>query len=1260
MSGLQDRKRWEPAEREAVIFARWLASGMFHPAPEGTADENFSIAVPPPNVTGALHMGHALNGSVQDALIRYHRMRGRRVKWTMGTDHAGIATQTQVERLLRSQGSSREALGRAAFIERVWRWREEYGGVIFKQFQRLGASLDYEEERFTLDPGYVRAVMKVFVDLHAKGLIYRDNRMVNWDPGSHSAISDLEVEDREVSDTLYHVDYPLASGHGSVTVATVRPETMLADTAIAVHPDDERYTRLVGETAILPIVGRRLPIIADPYVKPEFGTGALKITPGHDPNDFEIGRAHGLEVITVIGEDGRMTEDAGAAFAGLPVLDARARVVDALRAEGSVARTEPYTHAVPFSHRSGERIEPLISLQWFMAMEDLAAPAIAAVEEGRLRVHPDSQRRRYLDWLGAIRPWCISRQLWWGHQIPVWYRGEETYVGEEPPAGEGWERDPDVLDTWFSSALWPFATLGWPDETPELRAFYPTDVLSTGRDILFLWVARMVMLGLEFTGELPFTDVYNHSTILAADGRRMSKSLGTGIDPLDLIDRHGADGTRFGLLAMSSTQDVRFSEEKIAQGAQLANKLFNASRLVLLRLPEPQATVTRPQRRGDAALDAPRRGRRGPLDPVAPAAREGRDGAGDRGVRVPPRRARPVRLRLRRAVRLVPGARQAAPVRGRRRRRRALRARRAGRDARARPSGDPVRDRGDLVLRAGRGRPADGGPLPARRPGARRRGGRGRARPRDRGGAGAARVARPRRRRARCRPAGAAGGRRVRADGRARRPAGAAGLVAGRRRSGGDRGRARRQRGRAPVRRRRPRRGGAPRRRAPRVAGGRDRARGAQAGQRRLHHQGARGGGGRRARQAPAPARGARGAVTWTAAQAEEHLLGLELFGMRFGLERMRRVLTALGSPQERFAAIHVVGTNGKSSTVRMTAALLEAHGVRTGAFLSPHLTSFAERIRIGDSDLEPAAFGAAVQRAAAAAAKVDRGLPEGERVTQFELICGAAFDELARRDVEVAVVEAGLGGRHDATATLHAPVVVLTNVGLEHTRWLGPTVTDIAREKLAVVGAEATLVLGAVDAEVEALAVATGARIVGPDPPPARCPGFQRANFAAALRGGPRAARRPRPRAGGGRRRAHHRAREAAGRGRAPAAHPRRRAQPQRRRGAGRRAARAAVRRRGLDPRRQGRRSDAARPARALRHVRLHGRANPRALPPATLASLAEQLGATAEIVPAPRAAVARAEALAGPDGAVVATGSIYLVADLLSPPGARRASAL
>jgi valyl-tRNA synthetase len=591
---LKDRKRFEPSEIEPRIVARWLESGLFHPEPEGSPDENFSIAIPPPNVTGALHMGHALNGSVQDTLIRYNRQHGHRAKWILGTDHAGIATQTQVEKRLVGEGSSREAIGREAFIEKTWEWRAEFGGTIIEQFKRLGASLDYEQERFTLDEGYAKAVLKVFVDLYDKGWIYRDNYMVNWDPGSGSAISDLEVEEREAHDTLFHIAYPLTDGSGEVVVATVRPETMLADVAVAVHPDDERYKDLVGKTVTLPLVGRELPIIADEYVKTDFGTGCLKITPGHDPNDFEIGRRHGLPELSAIGEDGRMT-DLVSQFAGLPVAEAQAAVVVALDEIGAIRTKEPYTHTVPFSHRSGQRIEPLISLQWFMKMDELAAPAIAAVKDGRLRIHPESQSRRYIDWLENIRPWCISRQLWWGHQIPVWYRDGKTYVGEAAPEGDGWERDPDVLDTWFSSALWPFATLGWPEETPELAAFYPTDVLSTARDILFLWVARMVMMGIEFTGEIPFSDVYCHSVIQAPDGRRMSKSLGTGIDPVDLIDAHGADGVRFGLLAMSSTQDVRFSEEKVAQGQALANKLFNATRFVVTNVAEGTTPAASPQ-----------------------------------------------------------------------------------------------------------------------------------------------------------------------------------------------------------------------------------------------------------------------------------------------------------------------------------------------------------------------------------------------------------------------------------------------------------------------------------------------------------------------------------------------------------------------------------------------------------------------------------------------------------------------------------------
>jgi valyl-tRNA synthetase len=606
MADLEEKTRYEPGEVEPRIVSEWLDSGLFHPDPLGTPKENYSMAIPPPNVTGVLHMGHALNNSVQDVLARYARASGRRTKWILGTDHAGIATQTQVEKALTQEGTSKQELGRQAFVAKVWEWRERYGGQIVEQLERLGASCDYDAERFTLDAGYAEAVQKVFVALYEKGFIYRDRYMVNWDPGSRSAISDLEVEDREVTDTLYYIDYPLASGTGAITVATVRPETMLADVAIAVHPEDDRYRRLIGETAILPIVGRRLKIIADDYVKPEFGTGALKITPGHDPNDFEIGRRHGLPHPSVIGEDGRITGEAPERFAGLTTAEAQRAVTAELRELGLVARTEEYVHTVPFSHRSGERIEPLISLQWFMRMDELAKPAVEAVTSGAVKFHPERWGRVYLDWMENIRPWCISRQLWWGHQIPVWYRGGETYVGMTDPDGEGWSRDPDVLDTWFSSALWPFATLGWPDQTPELEAFYPTDALVTSRDIIFLWVARMVMMGLEFAGEAPFSDVYVHSIIQAPDGRRMSKSLGTGIDPLDLINgglrppvfakspggdsaagsfpAYGADAVRWGLLAMSSGQDVRFSEEKVAQGQQLTNKLWNASRLILLRV----------------------------------------------------------------------------------------------------------------------------------------------------------------------------------------------------------------------------------------------------------------------------------------------------------------------------------------------------------------------------------------------------------------------------------------------------------------------------------------------------------------------------------------------------------------------------------------------------------------------------------------------------------------------------------------------------
>ncbi len=563
-------------------MARWLESGELRGDP-ASPREPYVIAIPLPNVTGSLHMGHALNNTMQDVLIRRHRMAGREAEWVCGTDHAGIATQAVVEKQLAAQGIRRQDLGREAFLERVWEWKHDSGGQIINQQKRLGCTLDYSRERFTLDEGYARAVAQVFVHLYEKGWIYRDRYLVNWDPGLGSAVSDLEVENREVTDRLVSIAYPLSDGSGEIVVATVRPETMLGDTAVAVSPQDERYRDLIGRTVTLPLAGREIPIIADEHVDPAFGTGALKVTPAHDPNDFEIARRHGLPEVSVIGEDGRMTALAGERYAGLTPADASERVMADLAAAGALRGTEDYTHQVPFSHRSGERIEPLLSLQWFCRMDELAAPAIDAVRDGRVRFTPERFGRVYLDWLENIRPWCVSRQLWWGHQIPVWYRGDETHVGTEAPEGDGWERDPDVLDTWFSSALWPFATQGWPDETPELARFYPGHVLVTGRDIIFLWVARMVMMGLEFMGDIPFEDVVINPIIQAPDGRRMSKSLGTGIDPLDLVDEHGADAVRFGLLLMASTQDVRFNEQRIAQGRQLVTKIWNATRLVVER-----------------------------------------------------------------------------------------------------------------------------------------------------------------------------------------------------------------------------------------------------------------------------------------------------------------------------------------------------------------------------------------------------------------------------------------------------------------------------------------------------------------------------------------------------------------------------------------------------------------------------------------------------------------------------------------------------
>jgi valyl-tRNA synthetase len=580
----------EPLYKPQGVEERWQRTweeeGHYDAEPDA-AGHPYAIALPPPNVTGDLHMGHALNASIQDLLIRWHRMRGFNVLWQPGYDHAGIATQNVVEKEVAKEGLTRQDLGREKFVERTWAWLELYGGVILGQLRRLGASLDYRRERMTLDEGYVRAVLRFFVHLHERGFLFRANRIVNWCTRCASAISDLEVEHHDTHDTLSWIRYPLADGGGHLTIATVRPPTMLADVAVAVHPKDERYRDLIGKEAIVPIVERRVPVIADERVEPEFGTGAVKITPGHDPMDWEIGRDHGLPELTVIGLDGRMTEAAGE-YAGLTQEDANERIVSRLREEGLLDKQEPYRHAVGVCSRCGTRIEPLVSLQWWCDMEELARPAIEVVKDGRVRFRPERYADVYLRWMEHIRPWCISRQLWWGHQIPAWYcpDGHVTVAETDPDrcaecGSAELTRDEDVLDTWFSSALWPFATLGWPERTRELDVWYPNDVSSTDRGILFLWEARMIFAGLEMTGEIPFHTVNIHATINAPDGRRMAKSLGTGINPLEPVEEHGADATRYGLLKMSSTQDVRYSAGAIEEGRKLANKLWNASRLLL-------------------------------------------------------------------------------------------------------------------------------------------------------------------------------------------------------------------------------------------------------------------------------------------------------------------------------------------------------------------------------------------------------------------------------------------------------------------------------------------------------------------------------------------------------------------------------------------------------------------------------------------------------------------------------------------------------
>jgi valyl-tRNA synthetase len=576
---------YDPSGVERRWQETWEAEGLYGAGVGRRRDDSFVICVPPPNVTGELHMGHALNGAMQDVLVRWHRMRGFDTLWQPGYDHAGISTQNVVEKQLVAEGTSRQEIGREAFVERTWDWLERTGRTIMGQYRRLGASLDYSRERFTMDDEYVRAVMTFFVRLWERGWIYRANRIVNWCPYHETAISDLEVEHVEKDDTLYRIVYPFADGEGALTIATVRPCTLLADTAVAVHPEDPRYADAVGREVVVPVVERRVPVVADARVEREFGTGALKVTPGHDPMDFEIGRDHGLETLTVIGPDGRMIAPG---FEGLTQQEADERILAWLEERGRLEGREPYRHSVGTCERCHTRIEPLVSPQWWCRMDELGRPAIEALRERRVRFHPESQHRFAIESLEHAPDWCISRQLWWGHQIPVWTCENGHQVSAWPPpetcpeCGSGaLERDHDVLDTWFSSALWPLATLGWPDETPELERYYPGDVNVTAREIIRLWENRMIFTGLFLRDEVPFTDVIITSTILAADGRRMSKSLGTGIDPMEPIEANGADATRYGLLKISSTQDVRYSVGAIEEGRKLAIKLWNVARLIL-------------------------------------------------------------------------------------------------------------------------------------------------------------------------------------------------------------------------------------------------------------------------------------------------------------------------------------------------------------------------------------------------------------------------------------------------------------------------------------------------------------------------------------------------------------------------------------------------------------------------------------------------------------------------------------------------------
>lgn len=593
MRGGEMPKAYEHKAVEERWYDYWVRQGLFN-ADVNPSRQPFCIVIPPPNVTGVLHMGHALDCTIQDLLTRWRRMQGREALWLPGTDHAGIATQNVVEQMLAAEGLTRHDVGREKFVERVWEVARRHHDYIVAQLARLGASVDWRRERFTLDEQCSRAVREAFVTLYEQGLIYRGERMINWCPRCQTGLSDLEVEHEEHKGHLWYIRYPGADGGPGVVVATTRPETMLGDTAVAVNPDDQRYRELVGKTVMLPLMDREIPVIADEAVDVAFGTGAVKVTPAHDPNDLEIGERHSLPSVKVIGDDGKMTGEAGA-YAGLDRFEARRRIVADLEALGLLERIEDYTHAVGHCQRCATVVEPLVSTQWFVKMAPLAEKGLAAVDEGLVRFVPPRWTKIYRDWLHGIRDWCISRQLWWGHRIPVWYCrdcGAEICAREDPAAcikcgSANIEQDPDVLDTWFSSALWPFSTLGWPENTPEMAYFYPTSVLVTGYDIIFFWVARMIMTAMHFTDKHPFDEVFVHGLVRDEKGQKMSKSRGNVVDPMELVDRYGADALRFALLQLvTHGQDIRYSEDRLRGARNFCNKLWNATRFVLMNLPE--------------------------------------------------------------------------------------------------------------------------------------------------------------------------------------------------------------------------------------------------------------------------------------------------------------------------------------------------------------------------------------------------------------------------------------------------------------------------------------------------------------------------------------------------------------------------------------------------------------------------------------------------------------------------------------------------